>query len=311
MDKRCKWNYEKVKEFIESENYTLVSTEYKNVTTKLKMICSEGHECEISWANFHNNNRRCRKCGRKKASEKQKLTIEFVKEAFKEKGYTLLEDIYVDAHTPMKYICSNGHEHKINWTNFNTGQGCSKCRDEKLREERQFSYEYISEYVRKYGYEIISEEYVNARTPLELKCPQGHLCYITFWDFKKGSRCNVCENKYKGERRIAKYLDDNNINYITQKTFKDCKDISYLKYDFYIPSLNICIEYDGEQHYQVGFGKGEEGLADRKRKDKIKTNYCVNNNINLLRIPYWDFENIEEIINQKIKTLKTFDGQVS
>ena len=48
-----------------------------------------------------------------------------------------------------------------------------------------------------------------------------------------------------------------------------------------------------------------------KRKDKIKTNYCVNNNINLLRIPYWDFENIEEIINQKIETLKTFDGQVS
>ena len=84
-----------------------------------------------------------------------------------------------------------------------------------------------------------------------------------------------------------------------------------LKFDFYIPSLNVCIEYDGEQHFEIAFGKGEEGLKDRKRKDEIKNNYCKFNNINLIRIPYWEFENIENIIIQEIKTLKTFDGHVS
>lgn len=312
MDKRRKWDYGKVKKIIENEGYTLLSTEYINTSTKLKMICTEGHECEINWANFYSNNRRCRKCGRKKASEKQKLTIEFVKEAFKEKGYVLLEDSYIDAHTPMKYICYNGHEHKINWSNFNAGQGCSKCRDEKLREERQYSQEFVFDTIKSFGYEIISKVYINARTPLELKCPQGHLCNITFWDFyKKDARCHVCENKYRGERRIAKCLDNNNIEYIVQKTFKNCKDISMLKFDFYIPSLNVCIEYDGEQHFEIAFGKGEEGLKDRKRKDEIKNNYCKFNNINLIRIPYWEFENIENIIIQEIKTLKTFDGHVS
>ena len=156
--------------------------------------------------------------------------------------------------------------------------------------------------IKSFGYEIISKEYINAKTPLELKCPQGHLCNITFWYFhKEEARCNICENKFRGERAIAKCLDNNGIEYVTQKTFKGCKDISLLKFDFYIPSLNTCIEYDGEQHFGIAFGNGEDGLKDRERKDKIKNDYCSINNINLIRIPYWEFENIENIINQEIK----------
>lgn len=60
MNKRIKWTYEKVKEIAESEGYILRSTEYINASTKLKMICPNGHECEISWSNFYSNNRRCR-----------------------------------------------------------------------------------------------------------------------------------------------------------------------------------------------------------------------------------------------------------
>ena len=302
MNKRIKWTYEKIKEIAESEGYILRSTEYINASTKLKMICPEGHECEISWSNFYSNNRRCRKCGIKKSAEKQKLTIEHIRKEFEKKGCVLLEKEYINAHTPMNYICNNGHKHKITWSNFNSGQGCSKCRDERLREERQYSQEFVFNTIKSFGYEIISKEYINAKTPLELKCPQGHLCNITFWYFhKEEARCNICENKFRGERAIARCLDNKGIEYVTQKTFKGCKDISLLKFDFYIPSLNTCIEYDGEQHFGIAFGKGEDGLKDRERKDKIKNDYCSANNINLIRIPYWEFENIENIINQEIK----------
>ena len=91
MDKSVKWNYEKVKEYVENQGYKLITTEYKNPSTKLKMICPEGHEVEISWGNFHNSNRRCRYCGRKRASDKQKLTIEYVRSRFEERGCVLLE----------------------------------------------------------------------------------------------------------------------------------------------------------------------------------------------------------------------------
>ena len=160
MNKRIKWTYEKVKEIAESEGYILRSTEYINTSTKLKMICPNGHECEISWSNFYSNNRRCRKCGIKKSAEKQKLTIEHVRKEFEKKGCILLEKEYINAHTPMNYICNNGHEHKITWSNFNSGQGCSKCRNERLREERQYSQEFVFNTIKSFGYEIISKEYI-------------------------------------------------------------------------------------------------------------------------------------------------------
>jgi hypothetical protein len=64
----------------------------------------------------------------------------------------------------------------------------------------------------------------------------------------------------------------------------------------------MCIEYDGAQHYQVveRWG-GVKSFYDRQLKDKIKTDFCKNNNINLLRIPYTEFSNINEILKDNIK----------
>ena len=80
-----------------------------------------------------------------------------------------------------------------------------------------------------------------------------------------------------------------------------------LPFDFYIPSLNIAIEYDGEDHYMFVFrGKGDtyEKAFNRfigtKVRDTIKTMYCKENNIKLIRIPYWDFDRIEEILEKEL-----------
>ena len=82
-----------------------------------------------------------------------------------------------------------------------------------------------------------------------------------------------------------------------------------LPFDFYIPDLNICIEYDGEQHFEpVDFGgKGKEYAEKRfkaqQKRDNIKTEYCKNNNIKLIRIPYWEFDNVENILKQELNIL--------
>ena len=75
-----------------------------------------------------------------------------------------------------------------------------------------------------------------------------------------------------------------------------------LPFDFYIPDLNITIEYDGRQHYEIiDYFGGLDGFIDTKIRDTIKTIYCKENNIKLIRIPYWDFDKIEKILEKELK----------
>jgi very-short-patch-repair endonuclease len=102
-----------------------------------------------------------------------------------------------------------------------------------------------------------------------------------------------------GENKIISYLSEKNIIFETQKTFENCKNIRKLPFDFYLPDYNICIEFDGRQHYIISeyFG-GIENYNNISKRDKIKTKYCLENNIKLLRIKY--NENIIEKINENI-----------
>ena len=72
-------------------------------------------------------------------------------------------------------------------------------------------------------------------------------------------------------------------------------------FDFYLPKDNICIEFDGPQHFKATdlFG-GKEELIKTKFRDNIKNEYCKINNINLIRISYKD-KNIEEILKERLK----------
>ena len=102
----------------------------------------------------------------------------------------------------------------------------------------------------------------------------------------KGCGCPKCTIS-KGEQEVEKWLISKGIEYITQKTFKDCVYKKQLPFDFYLPAYNLCIEYDGKQHYQsVEFFGGQEGFQNRVLKDIIKDNFCRISGIQLLRISY-------------------------
>ena len=66
------------------------------------------------------------------------------------------------------------------------------------------------------------------------------------------------------------------------------------------------IEYQGKQHYEpIDFaGKGEKWanklFRSNQKRDKIKRGYCIKNNIPLIEIPYWEFENTENILLNKL-----------
>ena len=144
--------------------------------------------------------------------------------------------------------------------------------------------------------------YVNNRTKIKVRCKiDGHIWESKPCDLLSGYGCPKC-NTSKGEKRVAQYLQDNNIRYISQYKFNDCRFKLPLPFDFYLPQYNTCIEYDGAFHYKIIKGLGSvDGLIDTKIRDTVKNIYCENNNITLIRIPYWDIDNIEQILDAVLK----------
>lgn len=119
------------------------------------------------------------------------------------------------------------------------------------------------------------------------------------YELKRGHSKSCGCLKSSGEHLIAENLTELKIIYEKQKTFKDClnpEHTSYLYFDFYLPDYNCCIEYDGEQHfYPVEFYGGEEKFKRQQLLDSIKNQYCIDNNIKLIRIPYTDYNKINSV----------------
>jgi hypothetical protein len=119
--------------------------------------------------------------------------------------------------------------------------------------------------------------------------------------------CPDCK-KSKGELKISKVLElykNNNliIDFEKQYRINDCKDFRPLPFDFFIKTEEsfMLLEYQGMQHNKpIKYFGGELKYRDRVKKDKIKKEYCKNNNIKLIEIPYWDFDNIEKILEDAL-----------
>jgi very-short-patch-repair endonuclease len=114
--------------------------------------------------------------------------------------------------------------------------------------------------------------------------------------------CSLLATESRAVINIKNYLIENNIDFIQEYRFKDCCDQFILPFDFYIEKYNLIIEYDGAQHYKPGWG-GEKSLQITQRHDKIKNEYCKNNNINMYRIKYTENEilSLKKILSQFIK----------
>ena len=98
-----------------------------------------------------------------------------------------------------------------------------------------------------------------------------------------------------GEEKIIEILNKAGINFKTQYEFDDLIFPSGRKarFDFYIDNKYI-VEYDGEQHFQYR-GSGwntEENFMRTLSNDLVKNQYCIDNNIPIIRIPYTNFNDL-------------------
>lgn len=200
---------------------------------------------------------------------------------------------YIDAITPILHKCLiDEYEWFTIPNSLLQGYGCPKC----ARNLQLTTQEYI-ERLHNINQNIVPlEDYKTAKTKILHRCLiDGYEWMVEPSSTLQGCGCPKC-NESKGEKFVGQWLNSHNVQYVSQKKFDDCKDKYLLPFDFYLPEYNCCIEYDGIQHFEsIEFFGGKKSFEYILKHDKIKNEYCLNNDIRLLRIPY--FKNIEEELN--------------
>jgi len=273
-----KLTIEYVRGKIEEIKYRLLSNVYVNSKHKLKIKCDKGHEYLSTWGNFHNG-RRCPKC-----FGTPKKTIEEIRSYIESKGYKLLSNVYINAFDKLLLRCSRGHEYKVIWNNFQQGQGgCPECDP-----SRKKTIEEVRAYIENMGYKLLSNEYVNNKTELLIRCPDGHEFYTNWEYFSSDRRCS----ESRGSRRktiegIREYIESEDyellsteyINAHTKMLMKCDKGHKlWMSWDAFGIAGTRCTKCSGRGKKTIEEIRSEIG----KIKYVLKTDVYKNNNTKML-----------------------------
>jgi hypothetical protein len=288
-------------------NVSLLDMFYKtasNGRNRLFIVlkCANGHIMEQLWDNFKQGHR-CKECSNDYNSEcRTKYTKEFVEDYLFNNGY-LIKSEYKDSGTPFVYECLTcGNQAKTNFGQFLIGRRCGVCKNKSLKTTEKFIKEVFE--LTNGEYQVLGE-YIEANIKMNMKHTTcGYEYPVTPHNFLRDKRCPNCI-KSRGEVMIEEFLIENKINYISQYRIHDCRRVNPLPFDFAIfddkNKLSLLIEYDGRQHFEsVDYFGGEKSLNYTKENDEIKNTYCKENNIQLLRIPYFEFNNINNILGSEL-----------
>src|SRR5258706_433622 len=282
-------NIEKIIKFLNIKNYIFIDNYHKNNQIRVIIQDKLGYKYDVQFGNL--------------SVQKPKIVHKFNPFSLENIGiwikinkmnFLLLKNnIYLNANEKLRFKCLDNKCKEIffaSWHSIFSGRGCTFCSGFEVG--RHNNLEYLFPEIAK---EWDKSNFIKA---FEITCGSTE---NILW------KCKKCKIK-KGEKEIIKILDIYNVKYKFQcNDFKDCRDKIVLYFDFYLPDYNICIEYQGIQHYEpidfAGRGKkwAKEEFKKNKRRDKIKIKYCQKNNIKLIIIPYWNFDEIENILKRNLK----------
>jgi len=309
-ERQRKYTKEDVINKLNENNLKLINFFEKDGVKYVKYYCIKHPDLEQETTIYNIiNGQQCTRCKYDNLSKKFRLDFNEVKNTFQNKGFILLEKEYINNSVPMKFICIKHKELGIQESTYTTvkyNSGCRGCAKEKYKQINLKDNEtFLREVKEQVGDEYtFLEEYQKSDVKIKVKHNKcGHVYKVSPALFLRGRRCPKCKRS-NGEKRIADFLDKNNIAYIPEYKIKECRNIFPLPFDFAVFKDNylFClIEYQGEHHYiPKDYYGGYEEFIKRKHNDKIKKDYCKKNNIDLIEIPYWEYENIENILNERI-----------
>ncbi len=276
-------------------------------------LCEQNHEWEANIYNRNHHKSGCPFCAGQRATNEHNLLISNPKLASEwnyEKNDKLPEDYCPSSGNKVWWRCENGHEWESQISNRNNGKNCPYCSGYYASEDYNLLV-CFPDICKDWDYnknDKLPDEYTpHAHFYVWWKCNKcghewyGKICNRT----SHNTGCPQCNNS-RGENEVNRILNEYDIYSIFHHIFHDCKYKNSLEFDFYLPNNIVAIEYQGIQHYEpVDFaGKGEVWAIEQFKlnqiKDQIKRYYCKKNNIKLIEIPYWDFDNIEEILIREL-----------
>lgn len=244
---------------------------------------------------------------------RNKTTESFKNELFLQNPNIEVLGEYVDAHTNILCKCLiDGHKWAPTPNTLLTGQGCPVCakaaaHDRQVKSNEQFLQELaeINPTLKPL------EPYYNDHTKILVHCETHNYTWLVAPNkiLHRRTGCPKC-SLYSNEAKIVDILEGFGYIVEPQKRFDDCCDKLPLLFDIYVEELNLLIEYDGEGHYipiprgGISKEKAEENLRIVQKHDAIKTQYCKDNNILLIRVPYWENKNLYNFLITQLKQHK-------
>jgi len=295
---------------LNNKPFELLSIEYIQSHHKLQWQCLRekcGEIFNMSWDSV-NRNYNCPCCSHRLPSKNYNLLIinpKLCEEWNYNKNDKLPEEYLPVGSQIIWWKCKKcGWEWESRIADRNDGNGCPKCANQITRTTEEFKQEIYNLVQNEY---VVIDEYIKSHTKILIKhnlC--GYVYLVSPNNFLRGRRCPQCSKSY-GETKIRKWLENNNIYFIHNKEFPNLLGLKngLLSYDFYLSQFNLLIEYQGNFHDGSSGEYSKINLEQQQEHDKRKKEYANNNNIDLLEIWYWNFDNIEEILKNNIKKVKT------
>lgn len=275
-------------------DYSLVK--YINSKTKVKILCQSHGEFEVSPDNHIRRESGCPYCSKNKLNNNL-----FIEKAKKIHGdiYNYSKLKYLKHREKVIIICPKHGEFEQTPDSHLQGSGCIYCFKKIKTSIEGFKTKSTEKHGNKYDYSMVNK-IKNNTSKVTIICHNHGKFQQQVKHHINGSGCPKCSES-KGELEIMSFLNENNITYEFQKKFIDClnkKTNKHLKFDFYLPKYSICIEYDGIQHSMpVKFFGGIKKFKELQKRDEIKNDFCIKNNIKLIRIKY------DELVSERLKIL--------
>lgn len=272
----------------------------------VEFICEKHRDKGIQtadWSHFKDYTKGCKYCAGKN------LTTEDIQKKIKNKDVILISE-YQGNNSPITCKCRRcGNV----WTTVprvltTNGGGCPVCGKEKANgEETKSQEDFVKDLAIANPTIQVIGQYTGCKNLIKCKC----LIDGTVWEshasnlLNNTAGCPTC-NMSNGQRKMLTILKNMGFKITRQYKFPDCKYKTQLRFDGYDEENNVAYEFNGEQHYKkktwghISDEEAERQLKLNQTRDKIKIDYCKKNNIPLIIIPYWDFNNMEEIIKDKL-----------
>lgn len=278
-------------------DYSLV--EYVAAKKKVKIICKI-HGAFEQTADGHLNTLGCGKCSRKISYTNDEILLKFITVHGDLYDYSMV-NYNGNIFNNVDIICKKHGVFYQSAKNHIRGSGCPKCLGRNLTRGEILD-RLNSVHNNRYQYD--KSVFGKAKDKIEIICTKHGSFFQTLDDHGHGRGCPVCKSS-KGEMTVERFLKINSIIYERQKRFPDCRNPKtgkHLLFDFYLPELNMCIEYDGEHHYKKArYSKDSDALVNIQYRDSVKTKFCLNNNIVLHRIPYTKLNEIDSILYSALR----------